>query len=107
MGKAVSVKKSCNCSISIMDRTIDSLVKFILISIKENFFLSYDIVFILCFLLYSKIKKVFHKKERGRMKPFKGSFRQKVRDYWSNLMHSVKEHKMSRGAAEVMKMITR
>lgn len=41
------------------------------------------------------------------MKPFKGSVIHAVRDYWRNLMSSVKESKISHGAKEVMKMITR
>lgn len=41
------------------------------------------------------------------MKRFTGSVVNAVRDYWRNLMTSVKQSKMSHGAREVMKMITR
>lgn len=41
------------------------------------------------------------------MKQFKGSVVNAVRDYWRNLMSSIKESRMSHGAREVMKMITR
>ncbi len=41
------------------------------------------------------------------MKPFKGSFRKKAGDYWLRLMHAASEHKMTRGAMEIVKIITK
>jgi hypothetical protein len=39
------------------------------------------------------------------MKEIKGSVRQALKDYWRNLMHSAKNNKISRGAANICTMI--
>jgi hypothetical protein len=40
------------------------------------------------------------------MKPFKGSFKKQVHDYWTRFMRAASEHKITRGAAEIVKIIT-
>jgi hypothetical protein len=40
------------------------------------------------------------------MKPFKGSLKQTVKEYWSNMMHSLKNNKISRGAANFAKSMS-